>query len=252
MGNLIKFTPYDAETAEEEGKQFGGNRNYVKLAAGKNRLRMLPAEQGQKSPMKIVKQHSIEVEGKDFPVRFECLDKNCPACAEESRLSRTGNPHDRKRSNAMRAKTRVFAPVVVRGQEEEGVKVWEFGPQIHEQLRKLRKNEDAGGDFTNPYTGFDLIVDREGTGMDTSYQVFPSRQSSKLCDDEEQALAWCETRPNLEEYSKVLSIEEAAKIVRGEVDEGEDRPQRRQLPGRQQPKDKRRTAQDDLDAEEDA
>ncbi len=251
MANLIKYEKYTPEAADDEQKQLGGSNVFVKLEVGKNRLRVLPAPAGQRSPFKVVRQHGVEVPGEQYPVRFECLGKDCPACAEESRLSRTGNPKDRDRSYSMRAKPRIFCTAVDRKNEADGPKLWEFGKQIHEQLTKLLKNEDAGGDFTDPYDGFDVLVDREGTGMDTSYTVFPARQSTPLNDDEQLAAEWCETRPDVEKYARIMSIEEVKALLDGESPkEKAARESKKQLPARggsSSGGSKRRTAQDDLE-----
>lgn len=255
--NLIQFGEYTPEAADEEQKQVGGPSTFVKLEQGKNRLRVLPPVPGQSSPFKIVKQHSVEIPTEQYPIRFECLGVGCPACLEEQRLSRTGNPRDRKRSDSLRPKPRVFAHAIQRGREEEGVLVWEFGKSIHQQLTKILKDQDAGGNFTHPYDGFDVIVDREGTGMDTEYTVLPARQATPLHEDEELAAEWCETRPDLDKFARLMSIDEVRDLLEGNAPQRD----RKQIAGRrderggkaappQQPK--RRSAQDDLDEEDEA
>ncbi len=57
-------------------------------------------------------------------------------------------------------KMRVFAPVIVRGEEDKGVRLWEFGKEIYTQLMNIAMNEDYG-DFTDIQDGRDFIV--EGT-----------------------------------------------------------------------------------------
>ena len=45
-------------------------------------------------------------------------------------------------------KMRVFAPVIVRGEEDKGVRPWEFGKEIYMQLLGIAEDEDYG-DFTD-------------------------------------------------------------------------------------------------------
>jgi hypothetical protein len=52
-------------------------------------------------------------------------------------------------------KMRVFAPVVVRGEEEKGVRLWEFGKEIYMQCLGIAEDEDYG-DFTDISEGRDL------------------------------------------------------------------------------------------------
>ncbi len=55
-------------------------------------------------------------------------------------------------------KMRVFAPVIVRGEEEKGVRLWEFGKEIYMQLLGIAEDEDYG-DFTDISEGRDFTVD---------------------------------------------------------------------------------------------
>ena len=143
-----------------------------------------------------------------------------------------------------------------RGREEEGVLVWEITQMgIQGDLEKIRKNEDAGGDFTDPYNGFDIVVTREGEGLNTKYTTFPARQSTPLHEDEEQAAEWCSSRPDFDKFSKLMTVEEAAALLAGDGEDAAPRSNQRQLPGRSSasaPRGygsgaaKKRTAQDDL------
>ena len=55
-----------------------------------------------------------------------------------------------------RCEATFLAPVLVRGQEEEGVKVWGFGKRAYETLLSLVLNPEYG-DITDP-SGRDLVI----------------------------------------------------------------------------------------------
>lgn len=248
MGNMVKFGSYSPEAAEKESKQLGST-DFLKLEVGKTRLRVLPPLEGEESPFRIIQQHSVEVPGQQYPMRFQCPGRGCPACLESQRLSRTGNPKDREHSYQLSAKPRVFAVVISRKEEERGPLVWEFGKKIHEQLKKLRLNEDAGGEFCDPYKGFDVVVEREGTGKtDTVYTLFPARQSTQLHADEEVMVEWCVGRPDLEKFTRLMSIDEVKRLLGGGAEDDEGAATRRALPGKAGVAPKRRTAEDDLES----
>ena len=223
MGNLVKYGSYSNDAAERETKQLG-KTDFFKVEVGRNRVRFCPPPVGKDSPFHIVKQHQVEVPGQQYPVRFQCPGKGCPACAKSAELSRTGNPKDREAAYQLSAKPRIFANVISRKEPERGPVVFEFGKKIHEQLKALRTNEDAGGDFTDPFKGFDIIIERTGTSKnDTKYNVMAARQSSKLAETEEQMAEWLEKATDLERFAKVMTLDEVAKLVRGESDdEGDD------------------------------
>ena len=52
-------------------------------------------------------------------------------------------------------KLRAFAAVIDRNGESKGPQVLGFGKTILEDLRNLREDEDAGGDYTHPIEGCD-------------------------------------------------------------------------------------------------
>jgi hypothetical protein len=90
------------------------------------------------------------------------------------------------------------------------VQVFGFGKMIHEALVKIRSDEDAGGDFCNPDTGFDIIIDRKGTGKnDTEYTVMAARKQSKLGD-----YSWIEQQQDLERFAKVPADAEIMQKLR--------------------------------------
>ena len=55
---------------------------------------------------------------------------------------------------------RVFVPVVVRGEEEKGVRLWEFGKEIYTTLLGIGTDEDYG-DFTDVTEGRDFTVEAD-------------------------------------------------------------------------------------------
>ncbi len=55
-------------------------------------------------------------------------------------------------------KMRTYAPIIVRGAEDEGVKFWAFGKTVYEELLAIIADPDYG-DITDPMSGRDVIVE---------------------------------------------------------------------------------------------
>ena len=55
---------------------------------------------------------------------------------------------------------RTFAPVIVRGQESEGVKFWGFGKTVYQELLSVIADPDYG-DITDPVSGRDIQIERQ-------------------------------------------------------------------------------------------
>jgi hypothetical protein len=96
-------------------------------------------------------------------------------------------------------KLRVFAPVVVRGEEEKGVRMWEFGKEIYMQLLALADDEDYG-DFTDVNEGFDFTIEAVPNDRGKGYKIAsirPKRKESPLSKDASQIESWLENQPDI-------------------------------------------------------
>jgi hypothetical protein len=108
-------------------------------------------------------------------------------------------------------KLRVFVPVIVRGEEDKGVRLWEFGKQVYMDLIAILEDEDVG-DFTDPIQGRDITVDtagKETTGL--MYNTSTVRVRTKitpLSDDAEKVKLWLNTQPNPMDLYKKYPYEE--------------------------------------------
>ncbi|MGK3946350.1 hypothetical protein ABK046_49350, partial [Streptomyces caeruleatus] len=61
----------------------------------------------------------------------------------------------------LEAKVRVFVPVIVRGEEDKGVRLWQFGKQVYEELIALAVDDEIG-DYTDVSSGRDITVETIG------------------------------------------------------------------------------------------
>lgn len=99
-------------------------------------------------------------------------------------LFNEGTEESTKMAKSLMARQRFFSPVIVRGQEDEGVKVWGYGKQVYEQLLNLVLNPEYG-DITDPQEGTDLLLSY-GKPAGASFpqtKLMPSRKTSTMCKD---------------------------------------------------------------------
>jgi hypothetical protein len=73
-------------------------------------------------------------------------------------LRKSSDKEDWQLAKKIEPKLRYFAPVLVRGEEEQGARLWEFGKLIYEQLLGIAADEDYG-DFTDITDGRDFTVE---------------------------------------------------------------------------------------------
>ena len=234
MGNLVKYGSFDLDTLEKQDQLVESNStvgaDFMKLQPGKNKLRFLPPKTPGQSPFIMVNEHFLETPGGQ-KVRFACPrlmeKKPCPACQQADDLKRTGNPLDRDKAWSFYPKLRVYANVYDR-ENPGNPRILAFGKTIWEGLKRIRKDRDEGGDFTNPMAdGFDIVITREGTGLQTKYAVSSSRSDSALSDDEMEIDRIIQAQYDLSKYSKVLTLDEVIDMMENGYQKKEDSAPRR-------------------------
>ena len=72
-------------------------------------------------------------------------------------LFNEGTDDSIKQAKELMARQRFFAPVLVRGEEEKGVRIWGFGKMAYQELLNLVLNPEYG-DITDTETGTDLVI----------------------------------------------------------------------------------------------
>lgn len=194
MGNnLSKWQGLDLDALERIDKQVEemSSNIWLSLEQGDTIVRFLPAPAGT-DPFRITSIHYVDaIPGLDKTLVFACprveLKQPCPACREADRLLATKNPIDKERAHRISGQIRVYANVVDRNAMENGPKIFGMGPMIWKFLKAIRANARSGGDFTDPTAaGFDIIVNRTGTGMQTRYTVSAERNNTPLCENADE------------------------------------------------------------------
>ena len=198
LSHLYDDFTKDAATADADRY---GKATFFKPKPGSNVLRMLPAVKGAAYPWVVAHQHFFNWPGVG-DVSFNCPrltdpdgthDKRCAVCMKIEQLRKTGSDSDRKMADDMRGSRRVFSKVIDREEPQKGVQVYAFGSMVHDRLVYFRGNDAFGNkDFTNPQTGFDLIISKTGSGMQTRYATDLAREPSPLGKNIEQMVAWLE------------------------------------------------------------
>jgi hypothetical protein len=125
-------------------------------------------------------------------------------------------------------KMRCFAPVVVRGEEERGVRLWSFGKMVYQTLLNIMLDEDYG-DITDPETGRDVkvICTKPPGRMWATTEVRPRGKEGPLAETK-QAQEWLGGIPSLDDLYTLKSYEELEKIVNdwlnGDTSSDDDHP----------------------------
>tara|TARA_A100001515_G_scaffold143448_1_gene144579 strand:+ start:463 stop:1209 length:747 start_codon:yes stop_codon:yes gene_type:complete len=138
-------------------------------------------------------------------------------------LYREGTPDSIEMAKKLFPKQRFFSPVVVRGEEDQGVRVWGYSRTVYEQLLNLVLDPDYD-DITDPDVGTDLTLTygKKPGAMFPSTNLKPKRKSSVLCEDgDAECLALLEQVPDFSELFERKTPEEVAQILKLHLNKGD-------------------------------
>ena len=138
------------------------------------------------------------------------------------KLRNSNDDAQRELASKLRAKVRYYAPVVVRGEEEKGVRLWAFSKTVYQSLANFMLGEF--GDITDIDAGHDVAVSSSkppGRQWATT-SVMPRIAKTPLTTNATHAKQWLNALPNLDEIYQLQSYEEIASIVNNWLNTPED------------------------------
>ena len=141
-------------------------------------------------------------------------------------LFNEGTEDSIKMAKDLMARQRFFAPVLVRGEEDKGIRVWGFGKLAYQQLLELVLNPEYG-DITDVDEGTDLVIKygKSGGKKYPETNITPRRRSSPLCNEAMGGSDRCRELldgiPDFDGLFERKTPEEVGKMLDGWL-EGED------------------------------
>ena len=133
--------------------------SFWKPPAGKTQIRITPYVDNKDNPFVELFFHYSLVPNKTVlsPLSFGRPD---PVQQFADKLKSTGDKDEWIQGKRIEPKMRTFVPVVVRGEESEGVKFWGFGKTVYQELLGIIADPDYG-DISDATTGRDIVVERQ-------------------------------------------------------------------------------------------
>ena len=133
--------------------------NFWKPEPGKQVVRIVPYLHNKDNPFIELFFHYNLGNNKTYlsPASFGKPD---PVAEFADKLKSTGNKDEWIQGKRLEPKMRTFAPVIVRGQENEGVKFWGFGKTVYQELLSVIADPDYG-DITDSMAGRDIMIERQ-------------------------------------------------------------------------------------------
>jgi len=188
--------------------------NLWKPQPGTQVVRIVPYKFNQSNPFIELYFH-YDLGGKNYlsPISFGRPD---PIEEFAQKLKSTGSKDDYRLGRKVEAKMRTFAPVVVRGEDKEGVRFWGFGKTVYQELLSIIADPDYG-DITDPVSGRDVAVEfktAEETGKSfpaTSIRVKPNQ--TPITEDASVLESIKESQKNITEIYQERSYDELTQAL---------------------------------------
>jgi hypothetical protein len=185
-----------------------------KPANGKSQIRLVPYKFNKDNPfIELYFHYNINNKTYLSPISFGRPD---PIVEFAEKLKRTGDTDDWKAGKKMEPKLRTFAPVIVRGKENEGVKFWGFGKTVYQDILGYIADPDYG-DITDPLSGRDIVL--EVVSAEESNAAYPTTTirvkpaTSKILENDADVVQLLDGQKEITELYSELSYDELKGVL---------------------------------------
>jgi hypothetical protein len=147
----------DAIRNRLNGLKNANNRtsNIWKPEPGEHQIRIVPYTHNRENPfIELYFYYNLAKRSIVSPSSFGRPD---PIIEAANKLKQVGDKESWLQGRQLEPKMRTYVPVLVRGQENEGVKFWGFGKQLYQELLSFIADPDYG-DITDIHEGRDIVV----------------------------------------------------------------------------------------------
>ena len=183
---------------------------FWKPQPGKSQIRIVPYLHDKNNPFSELFFHYSLVPNKTVlsPLSYGRPD---PVQQFADKLKSTGNKDEWIQGKRIEPKMRTFVPVVVRGEENEGVKFWGFGKTVYQELLGIIADPDYG-DISDATTGRDIVVERQTPAEagnqygKTTIRVKPN--VTALSDDSNSLTKLLDEQPDIKELYNEPTFDE--------------------------------------------
>ncbi len=191
---------------------------FFKPVLGKQTIRIVPSKFNPDVHYKDVAVHNFNVFKKTI-YALSNWDEKDPIEQMRKILFKSEDEDEKAIAKKLSIKHKAFFNVIVRGQEENGVRLWEVGPQTLEKILIIMTNEEEYGDITDIVEGTDLVVDGITATFEGSKKTYidvnitPKRKTSTLSDDPDQVEKWLEDQKDPLELQKHYTYDEIKELL---------------------------------------
>jgi len=192
----------------------GGNKGFWNPKQGRNVIRILPAVKEMEYFFQEVGKHNMSPDGKK---RVYCPNFTsggllpCPVCEIIADLKTSGDKASVEMAKSLGNRRMFWMNIIDRENPAAGPLIYTPGVLVFGDLSAYVHDPDYG-DIYDPEDGIDMVITREGSGMQTEYNVKARKNSSPLSEDQVEMERWLDAALDLS-YMEVSDDPEDDKVL---------------------------------------
>jgi len=160
---------------------------------GKSQIRIVPSVFNPDNPFTELKFHNKLAK---YPIlALSNFGEQDPVEDLIEKLRETSDKENWSLSGKLTPRPRYFVPVIVRGEEEKGVRIWSISVTVYKALLTLAADEEIG-DYTDIANGTDMVVEKVKKDPFPEITVRAKRTSSPLSENKEEIEKWLKDQPD--------------------------------------------------------
>lgn len=189
---------------------------------GETKIRIVPWKERPDNPFIELYFHYLGRRTQLSPLSVEKAD---PIAEFGDKLRSTGIKDDWQHAKDFTPKLRTYVPIIVRGEEDQGVRFWGFGKTVYQSLLGIISDPDWG-DITDPNEGRDITI--KYTGKEKSDTNFPKTdirvkpKQTPITEDAKLLKKFLSEQPDVWEVFPVPAYDELASFLQKYVDPDSD------------------------------
>jgi len=172
-------------------------KTFWKAPVGKQTIRVVPSIFNKSNPFREIFVHYGV--GKFPMLALTNYGEKDPIVEFANVLKNSGDKESWKAGKKLEPKMRVFVPVIVRGEEEMGTRLWEIGKALYMEFLSMAEDDDIG-DYTSVSNGRDFQIDtvgKEVTGNYNKSSIRPKTKETSITEDSALLKTILEDQPDI-------------------------------------------------------
>ena len=175
-----------------------GNSAFWRPEDGEQTIRLVPTSDGD--PFKEYWFHYNLGKNPGFLSPKKNFGEEDPLNDFVRQLYNEGTDESVKMAKNLSARQRFFSPVIVRGEEDKGVRLWGYGKTAYKELLNLVLNPEYG-DITDVNEGTDLVINygKPAGAQFPQTTITPRRRPSPLSKNEDEISGMLDSIPSFKD-----------------------------------------------------